>query len=276
MLVTMAEILNKARAEGGYAVTAPNCHNEDTTRACIEAAEENNAPMILDIDYLEVKDIMQYCRMACEMCKEASVPIAINLDHGATFEHAIMSIRAGMTSIMTDRSTLPFEENIAQVAELTKVAHAVNVSVEAELGHVGQGVLYAKDRDAGLTDPSQAKEYVERTGIDFLAVAIGTAHGVYKGTPHLDFDLLHTIYNTVDVPLVLHGGSGTGDENLARAAREGISKVNLATDLYTAGYENLKNQIETVDVYSTFNVLKEGYKNKLIHYMKLFNQCGKA
>ena len=276
MLVTMAEILDRARAEGGYAIAAPNVLNEDTTRACLEAAEENHTPVILDVAYHEVTNFVQFCPMVVEMAKQSNVPVAVNLDHGATFEEAILSIRGGFTSIMTDRSTLPFEENIAQVAELTKVAHAVGISTEAELGHVGQGLRYAKDRDAGLTDPSQAKEYVERTGIDFLAVAIGTAHGVYQGTPHLDFDLLHTIYNTVDVPLVLHGGSGTGDENLARAAREGISKVNIGTDLCIGAYENLKNQIETIDVYSTFNALKEGYKNKLSHYMKVLGQVDKA
>ena len=275
MLVTMTEILTKARAEG-YAVTAPNVFNEDTIRACVEAAEENNSPVILDVDYFEVPEILSFGRLIVDIAKSSKVPVAVNLDHGSKFEHAIMCVRAGFSSIMTDRSTLPFEENVAEVAELTKVAHACGMSVEAELGHVGQGVLYSKDRDAGLTDPAQAKEYVERTGIDCLAVAIGTAHGVYKGTPHLDFDLLKKCFDTVSVPLVLHGGSGTGDENLAKAARQGISKINLETDLCIAAYENIKSQIETVDVYSTFNVLKEGYKNKLIHYMNLFGQVGKA
>lgn len=121
------------------------------------------------------------------------------------------------------------------MAELVKVAHAVGVSVEAELGHVGQGLQYAVDRDAALTDPAQAKDYCDKTGIDMLAVAIGTAHGEYKGTPYLDFDRLHQIFDAVKVPLVLHGGSGTGDENLAKATCEGISNVNLATDLYKSG-----------------------------------------
>ena len=154
------------------------------------------------------------------------------------------------------------------------MAHAVGVSVEAELGHVGQGLQYSVDRDAALTDPDQAKDYCDKTGIDMLAVAIGTAHGEYKGTPYLDFDRLHKIFDTVKVPLVLHGGSGTGDENLAKATREGISKVNLATDLYKAGSAAVYDEEAVAfQVYGTFF---EGYKDKLVHYMKLFNQCNRA
>ena len=125
-----------------------------------------------------------------------------------------------------------------------------------------------------MTDPDQAKDYCDKTGIDMLAVAIGTAHGEYKGTPYLDFDRLHKIFDTVKVPLVLHGGSGTGDENLAKATREGISKVNLATDLYKAGSAAVYDEEAVAfQVYGTFF---EGYKDKLVHYMKLFNQCKRA
>ena len=274
MLVSMKEILVRARAEG-YGVTAPYVNNEDTARAAVEAAVENKAPMILDIGYAANQDIVYFGRMCEDFAKAANVPIAINLDHGAKYEHAIWAIRAGFTSIMVDRSTLPYEENIAEVAELVKIAHAVDVSVEAELGHVGQGVQYDIDRDAGLTNPDQAKDYVEKTGIDCLAVAIGTAHGQYTGTPHLDFPLLHKIFNTVDVPLVLHGGSGTGDENLAKSTREGISKVNLATDLYMAGAKSWNDE-DCVHAGPGYKLIKAGYKAMLIHYMELFNQCGKA
>ena len=136
---------------------------------------------------------------------------------------------------MVDRSTLSFEDNVAQVADVVRIAHAVGVSVEAELGHVGQGVEYEATRDAGLTHPEEAAEFVERTGVDCLAVAVGTSHGVYKGTPHLEFDLLSTLASDLEIPLVLHGGSGTGDENLRRAVKTGIQKVNLYTDLGEAG-----------------------------------------
>jgi len=273
MLVTMKEILDAARA-GGYGVTAPNVNNEDTARAAVEAAVENRAPMILDIGYAANQNIVFFGRMCEAFAKEANVPVAINLDHGAKYEHAIWAIRAGFTSIMVDRSTLPYEENIAQVSELSKIAHAVNVSVEAELGHVGQGMQYSVDRNAGLTDPSQAADYVAKTGIDALAVAIGTAHGEYKGTPYLDFDLLHKLFEIVKIPLVLHGGSGTGDENLAKSTREGISKVNLATDLYKAGAKAWNDE-ECVHAGPGYKLIKAGYKEMLVHYMKLFNQCNR-
>lgn len=274
MLVTMKEILDAARA-GGYGVTAPNINNEDTLRAAVEAAVENKAPMILDVGYGANQDVVFFGRMCEALAQQANVPICINQDHGAKYEHAIWAIRAGYTSIMVDRSTLPYDENIAQVAELVKVAHAVNVSVEAELGHVGQGVQYDIDRNAGLTDPNQAADYVAQTGIDCLAVAIGTAHGEYTGTPYLDFPLLHKIFDTVSVPLVLHGGSGTGDENLAKATREGISKVNLATDLYKAGAKRWNDE-GCVHLGPGYKLVKAGYKDMLIHYMNLFNQCNKA
>jgi fructose-bisphosphate aldolase class II len=274
MLVPMKDILQKARAEG-YGVTAPSVNNEDGIYAAIDAAEECNAPVILDIHFSFNRNLVRLGRLAEDICKEAKIPAAVNLDHGEEYSHAIWAIRAGFTDIMVDRSQLPFEENVAQVAELTKVAHAVGVGVEAELGHVGVGMQYAVDRDAALTDPKQAKEYCDRTGCDFLAVAIGTAHGEYKGEPYLDFDRLHQIFDAVSIPLVLHGGSGTGDENLAKATREGISKVNLATDLYMAGMKvaldaNCKNGRDA------FRLIDQGYKEKLIHYIKLFGSDHKA
>ena len=273
MLVTSKQILEIARADG-YAVTAPNTNNEDCVRAAIEAAVENKSAMILDLNFGAHPDIVYFGRAVEILAKSAPVPIAIQQDHGAKFEHAIWAIRAGYTSVMADRSTLPFEENVAQVAEITKIAHAVDVSVEAELGHVGVGLQYDADRNAGLTDPDQAAEYVARTGIDALAIAIGTAHGVYKGTPYLDFPLLHKCFDIVKIPLVLHGGSGTGDENLAKAAREGISKVNLATDLMMAGAKAW-NDAGIVSAGPGYKAIKQGFKDMLIHYMKLFGQCNR-
>ena len=279
MLVTMKEILIKAK-EGGYGVTAPNINNEDTLRAAIEAAEEMHAPMILDVGYSSNPDIVFFGRMCESLAKESNVPVCINQDHGSTFESAIWCIRAGFTSIMVDRSSKSFEENISEVAELTRIAHAVNVSVEAELGHVGEGLHYDSDRNAALTDPILAKEFVERTGIDCLAVAIGTAHGEYSGTPYLDFDLLEKIRSNVSIPLVLHGGSGTGDENLARATRNGISKVNLATDLYKSGAfrwnDNGGKSGSCINASIGYEYIKDGYKDMLKHYIKLFDQADKA
>ena len=194
---------------------------------------------------------------------------------------------------MVDRSTLSFEDNVAQVADVVRIAHAVGVSVEAELGHVGQGVEYEATRDAGLTHPEEAAEFVERTGVDCLAVAVGTSHGVYKGTPHLEFDLLATLANDLEIPLVLHGGSGTGDENLQRAVKTGIQKVNLYTDLGEAWLQALKREIAihegtaeevTEDEFKNAkkkitqlmeDSCKNGYQKKLMHYMQLFGSAGR-
>ncbi len=271
MLVTSKWIEVAAR-EAGYGVTAPNISNEDTLRAAIEAAEENKSAMILDIGFGANSKVVFFGRMCEELAKESKMPISIQQDHGAKFEHAIWAIRAGYTSIMADRSTLPLADNIAQVAELCKIAHAVDVSVEAELGHVGVGMQYAVDRDAGMTNPDEAVEFVTKTDCDALAVAIGTAHGVYKGTPYLDFPLLEKLFNLVKIPLVLHGGSGTGDENLAKAAHSGISKINLATDLAMAGAKAW-NDAGITAAGPGYKAVKQGWKDMLVHYMKLFGQC---
>lgn len=276
MLITMGEMLNEAK-KGNYAVPAPNVWNEESTRAAIAAAEECNSPVVLDYGYLP--SVYEWMEYTARWCERAKVPISINQDHGADFATAIACIRAGFTSIMVDRSTLAFEENVAQVKELTDIAHSVGVSVEAELGHVGQGVQYDVDRDAALTDVKQAVEYVERTGVDCLAVAIGTAHGPYVGDPYLDFDRLKELKDVLDVPLVLHGGSGTGDDNLAKAAKNGINKVNLYTDLVTAGMEELRKEDTVNKTYHLSEVevvAYGGYKNKLMHYMKLFDSANKA
>lgn len=276
MLVNMCEILQKSR-EGKYGVVAPNICNEDSARAAIQVAEENNAPIILDVIFNVTPDIELLGKIVRDMAEKATVPVALNLDHGGTFEQAMIAIRAGFSSIMVDRSSLPYEQNVAEVSELVKIAHAVGLSVEAELGHVGVGAQYDEDRNAGLTDPAQAKAYVEATGVDALAIAIGTAHGKYVGTPYLDFDLLEKIYAEVDVPLVLHGGSGSGDENLAKATGMGITKVNIGTDLFQAGIDNLVAHHEELKrAHLGYELMAEGYKAKLLHYMKLFNQCDKA
>ena len=278
MLVTMKDILVRASREN-YGVAAPNVGHELDARAMIEAAEEHNAPIILDIAFFSSPNVVFYCDYLRRMAQMAKVPVAINQDHGATFEQAIWAIRAGMTSIMVDRSTLPFEENIAQVAEIVRIAHAVGVSVEAELGHVGSGSNYEVDGVTGLTEPSEVKEYIERTGVDCLAVAIGTSHGVYSGTPHLDFDRLTKIKKIVgpEFPLVLHGGSGTGDEKLQKACTMGINKVNIATDMFKAAAKDLTeaNLVEK-EYYKVFDIPKQAMKRRIGELITLFGGDGKA
>ncbi|HOO29266.1 MAG TPA: class II fructose-bisphosphate aldolase, partial [Lachnospiraceae bacterium] len=227
MLVPMAEILKKAR-KGGYGVPAVAAVNELSARACVAAAEETESPLIMLCGYGHNPDMNYFGRILNDMATKTYVPTALILDHSATYEEAIKGIYAGFNTIMVDRSKLPYEENVAQVKELVRVAHAAGIGVEAELGHVGVGENYAVDGVSALTVPEEAVKYVEETGVDCIAVAIGTAHGVYKGEPKLRFDLLTELAEKIPVPLVLHGGSGTGDEKLAQACQMGISKVNIA------------------------------------------------
>lgn len=276
MLVPMKDLLAAAK-KNHFAIPAPGAGNEHALRACIEAAEEKNAPLIILVNFYANPDICNYGRIAADMVRKASVPISIILDHGAKFEHAIWAIRAGFTDIMVDRSSLPYEENVAQVKELVRIAHAVGVGVEAELGHVGSGANYDVDGKTGLTVPEEAVGYVEETGVDSLAVAIGTAHGVYKGTPKLRFDLLQELAEKVQVPLVLHGGSGTGNENISRACKMGICKVNLANDLYRAALKALEeSDMSGNGVYGMYPTLAKGYREKVLEFVDVCGAAGMA
>lgn len=272
----MKEILDRAK-EGKYAVAAPNVDNEHNLRACIEAAEALHSPLIIGFPIHSNPDVLYFGRIMTDLAMRAKVPVALNLDHGGSFEDCVFAIRAGFTSIMADRSKLSYEDNVKEVSELVKIAHAVGVSVEAELGHVGGGDNYAVDGFSCLTDPDEARKFVEETGVDCLAVAVGTAHGFYKGEPFIRFDLLEEISKKVPVPLVLHGGSGTGDENLSKAAKLGICKVNLSIDLRQAAIEELNAQDLTgYGIYAFYKYLANGYKSKLSHYIKVLGSEGKA
>ena len=279
MLLPMKDLLVEAK-KGGYAIPAPNAENELNVRAYIEVAEEMRSPLIIGSVSHANPNMYDYGRIVTDLVRQATVPVAFNLDHGMTFEVAVMAIRAGFTSVMVDRSKLPYEENVAQVKEVVRMAHAVGVSVEAELGHVGIGSNYAVDGVSNFTDPELAKKFVEETQIDALAVAIGTAHGLYKGEPKLQFDLLEQIVQSVDIPLVLHGGSGTGDENLARACRSGINKVNLSTDMKYSALQNLKKVYPIGEgeenIFGFWRLLQEGFKDALRHYVKVCGSEGKA
>jgi fructose-bisphosphate aldolase class II len=189
---------------------------------------------------------------------------------------------------MVDRSQKSYEENVKEVSEIVKIAHSVGVSVEAELGHVGIGKDYLSTRDSGLTNPAQAKSFVNETNIDCLAIAIGTSHGAYQGKPQIDFDLLKTIAKEVEIPLVLHGGSGTGDEKLVKCIKNGIQKINLFTDISSAGVNKIYDYISgniivdkegktgefalsNVNIYDAFEIGLAGYKEKLKHYVSIFS-----
>ena len=278
MLVTMAEILKRAK-QGGYGVTAPNVQSEDTVRAVIRVAENMNAPMIVDVNTFVHPDIPWLIHMTRELASVSRVPIAINLDHGRSYEDIMIGLRSGFTSIMVDRSSMPYEDNVRETKEVVKMCHTLGISVEAELGHVGQGMNYEVDGVRDLTEPEDAARFIRETGVDCLAVAIGTAHGRYKGKPHIDFERLEKIVEACgDTPLVLHGGSGTGDENLAKAVRNGIQKVNLATELVVAGKEALEEFFKdpNFDKWKLIPAFIKGYEDRLTHYVKLFGQDNQA
>ena len=279
MLLPMKDLLIEAK-KGGYAVPAPNAENELNVRAYLEVAEELRSPLIIGSVSHANPNMYDYGRIVTDLARQVTVPVAFNLDHGRTFEDAIMAIRAGFTSVMVDRSMLSYEDNVAQVKEVVRVAHAVGVSVEAELGHVGYGSNYEVDGVSNFTDPKLAKKFAEETQIDALAVAIGTAHGLYKGVPKLQFDLLEQIVKCVDIPLVLHGGSGTGDENLARACQSGINKVNLSTDMKYSAIRNMQKVYPIGEgeekPFAFWKLLQEGFKDALRHYIKVCGSEGKA
>lgn len=251
-LVTSEKMLKDAQ-KGGYAVGAFNAENMEMVKAIIKAAEELKAPVMIQTTPSTVKygTLETYAAIVSAEAKKASVPVCLHLDHGNSFELAVQAIKAGYTSVMIDGSHEDFEGNIAVSKKVADVAKAVNIPVEAELGKVGGKEDDLEAEADTNTDPQQAKEFVERTGVDSLAVAIGTAHGFYVGTPVLDKERLTEIRQVVDIPLVLHGASGLSDEDVRDCVKRGICKVNFATELraaYTAaGKKLIEEKPETID-----------------------------
>lgn len=244
-LVTTKEMFQKAQA-GQYAVGAFNVENLEMVMAVIRAADELNAPVIMQSTPSTVKyaGLDYYLAMAKAAAERASVPVAMHLDHGNTFELAMQALRTGYTSIMIDGSHGSFEENIALTRRVAEACLPSNISVEAELGKVGgkEDDLEA-EHDSPYTDPQQAKEFVERTNVCSLAVAIGTAHGLYHGTPKLDLERLSAIHEVVSIPLVLHGASGVPDDAVRESIKRGICKVNFATELRIAYSDGVKKYL---------------------------------
>lgn len=275
MLVSMKEMITHAYKEK-YCVMAPNFNNEIEARAAVEVAEEMECPIILDFVYGCHPDIIALGAIARQLAEEASVPVCINQDHGGCLAHNMAAIRAGFTGIMVDRSTLPLEENIRQVKEVAQICHSLGIGVEGELGHVGANDETVEDQSL-YTDPLQAKRYVEETGVDQLAVSIGTAHGTYKMEPHLRFDVLEAIRDAVDVPLVLHGSSGTGDEQLKKCCELGINKMNVYTDLLTASIKTAQTfDFEKDSMLNFYKMFLDGYKNRLREFIAFSGSQGKA
>ena len=244
-LMTTKQILKKAQ-EGHYAVGAFNVENMEMVVAVISAAEEMNAPVIMQttpstVKYAGLDYFLANVKVAAS---RANVPVAIHLDHGSSFELASEAFRTGYTSIMIDGSHGDFESNVKLSKSVVDMCKSSGIAVEAELGKVGgkEDDLDGGDGDI-YTDPLEAKEFVERTGVDSLAIAIGTAHGMYKGEPKLDLDRLSEIREVVSVPLVLHGGSGIPDSKVQESIRRGICKVNYATELRIAYTDGIKKYL---------------------------------
>lgn len=247
-IISSQAMLRKAQREG-YAVPAFNIHNLETLQVVVETAAELQAPLIVagtpgTFSYAGVGNIVA---IAGELAKTCQHPLAVHLDHHETLADIEAKVAAGVRSVMIDGSHLPFADNIALVKRVTDYCHRYDASVEAELGRLGgqEDDLVVDGKDALYTHPEQAREFVEKTGIDSLAVAIGTAHGLYAAEPRLDFERLAQIRQRVDVPLVLHGASGLPTQDIRYAISLGICKVNVATELKIAFSEALKNYLST-------------------------------
>ena len=237
MLVNLNDILPAAR-ENRYGVGLFNTVNFEMARGVLAAAEKVGTPVIIGtaevlLPYGPLEELSWFL---IPMAKKASVPVVVHYDHGLTYEKCREALDLGFTSIMYDCSTDSYDENVRKVAEITEIAHSRGATVEAELGHVGdnEGEGQLSDPSAYYTDPKQAKDFVEKTKVDALAIAVGSAHGAYKFPPKLDFERIRTIRDTIPTPLVLHGGSGLTDEDFRRAIESGISKINIFTDINVA------------------------------------------
>ena len=244
MLTTGKAILDVAN-EHSFAVPAFNISDWAMFRGIVEISEETNAPLIVAIHPDEVRHIgPEMVRGIVERAHSASVPIAIHWDHGAAYEEILQAIQYGFTSVMIDGSLKPFEENLALTKKVTDSAHVVGVSVEGELGTIGANDSYAEAGAAEIiyTDPDDAVTFVEQTGVDSLAIAIGTFHGLYPAhlKPELKLGLLKEIKSRVQIPLVLHGGSGNPDDEIREAARIGINKINISTDIKVAYHDKMR------------------------------------
>lgn len=279
MLVTLEEILKDAEIKK-YGVGLFNMLNLEMARGIIEAAEEERSPLILGVAEVHLPTIpFDYaCLIMNKIAREASVPVCLHFDHGTNYRKILTAIKGGFTSVMYDGSALPYEENIARTREISKVAHALGVSVEAELGHVGGAEGGGDDgHEAQYTNVSQVNDFIRRADIDALAVAIGTAHGQYKTKPKLDINRLKEIYKISEKPLVLHGGSGLSDDDFRNTIKNGIRKVNICTEMclaahkaYTVAFE--ENTNFEIALSAATNTVKEVVRQK----MRLFGSSKKA
>ncbi len=285
MLVNMNEVL-KAAQKGKYAVGLFNAVNLELARGIIAAAEQTRSPIIMGtaevlLPYGPLDEVSYYL---IPMAKKANVPVVVHLDHGLKKETCIKALELGFSSIMYDCSTDPYEVNVEKVREMAEIAHSYGATIEGELGHVGdnegsaEGSSHLADPSKYFTDPKQAKDFVEKTGVDALAIAVGNAHGAYKLPPKLDFERIQTIAKTVNVPLVLHGGSGLTDDDFRKAIQLGISKVNIFTDINIAAVKAEFRAFSSMDkgIIDLIPAAVEVIKQEVMKKLELFSSTGKA
>ncbi len=285
MLVNMNHVLRPAK-QNHYAVGLFNAVNLELARGIINAAECSRSPVIMGtaevlLPYGPLEEVSYYL---IPMAKKANVPVVVHLDHGLSYDTCIQALKLGFTSVMYDCSTDSYEENVRKVKEMADIAHSYGATIEGELGHVGdnegsaEGSSHLADPSKYFTDPKLAKDFVDKTGVDALAIAVGNAHGAYKLPPKLDFERIRTIANTVDVPLVLHGGSGLTDNDFRQAIKEGISKVNIFTDINVAAVEAEFKKFTSMDkgLIDLIPAAVEAVKQESMKKMKLFSSDGKA
>ncbi|KGL56464.1 hypothetical protein KR94_08985 [Pantoea ananatis] len=282
MLINMKALLKVAQ-DNQFGVGAFNIASAEFARLVIEVAESLQSPVILEVhpdEHAFVGDsFIAYLR---ELAVNASVPVVIHQDHGQTLAHILTAIRTGYTSVMIDASGLPFEENIALTREITAIAHQVNVSVEAELGTIGvsEGSAEGGHSEILYTDPDQAERFARETGVDTLAVAIGTSHGLYPAgkQPVLDIDRLKAIRQRLTIPLVLHGGSGNKDSEVAESIKYGVGKINISSDMKKAFYVALQEELQSNGHEPSALYVRPMAAAKAVveHKMRLFSSAGKA
>ena len=275
-LVKMKDLLKRAE-EKNIGCGAFSVGNMEMVRGAIRAAEELDTPIILQIAEVRLKNSPLHLMgpMMVQAAKEAKVDVAVHLDHGLTFETVDKALELGFTSVMLDASTLPFEENIAKVKAVVEKARKYGATVEAELGLVGGSEDGSCDHGIRCTDPDDAVVYARETGIDALAVAIGNAHGNYPVAPTLAFDVLEKIHEKVDIPLVLHGGSGITDKDFQKAISLGIRKVNIATASFNSLTAHVEKYMESTDKHNFFDLneaMVQGTYENVKRHILVFNE----
>ena len=270
MLVNLNDILLDAQ-KNNYAVGLFNTTDTDALSAAIAAAEEMRSPIILGTAevLLQYGELQLIGPAMVNMAKNASVPVAVHYDHGLTFERCMEALKLGFSSIMFDGSAGDYDENIAMTREIVKIAHEFGASVEGEIGHVGNANVSDNENTDSYTTPQEAVDYIAATGVDALAIAIGTAHGAYAKKPCLDIERLKQIRNATDVPLVLHGGSGLTDDDFKSTIKHGIAKVNIFTDLCFAGIDAMQEGLALGEAYLDIrnrkvSRIKEEVKKKIV------------